>query len=142
MGFRDKIQQYYINSYMKKYGDRLTQVQGKVLSCKIEKKSIIGIFHKLKVTLVVKNDHSRSIANCVYTKNKWFKKPTFIHISQGNSILVQGLKGKKDNSKKKSISSEILEIINVRNFTTKEDLSPIDGGPTSPQTVQPKYRNK
>lgn len=48
MGFRDKIQQYYINSYMKKYGDRLTQVQGKVLSCKIEKKSIIGIFHKLK----------------------------------------------------------------------------------------------
>ncbi len=29
-------------------------------------------------------------------KEKWFKKPEFINVSQGNFILVQGLKGKKE----------------------------------------------
>ena len=35
MGFRDKITDYYTKSYIKKYGDRLTQAQGNVLSEKI-----------------------------------------------------------------------------------------------------------
>ncbi len=55
-------------------------------------------------------------------KEKWFKKPEFINVSQGNFILVQGLKGKKGKENRESI-----EIINVRNMTTKKDLIPMEG---------------
>ena len=30
MGFRDKLQKYYADNYMKKYGDRITQADGTV----------------------------------------------------------------------------------------------------------------
>lgn len=39
---------------MEKYGDRMTSVAGTILSVKTEVKSILGIFNKLHVFLVVK----------------------------------------------------------------------------------------
>ena len=53
MSFKEKIAQYYTKSYFKKYGDRLTQVQGTVVSVKISKKTILWIFNKLTVTLLI-----------------------------------------------------------------------------------------
>lgn len=38
MGFKEKLSQHYTNSYLAKYGDRLSQAQGKVISIKTEKK--------------------------------------------------------------------------------------------------------
>jgi len=38
MGFKDKLQKYYADNYMKKYGDRITQAYGTVLSVKVEEK--------------------------------------------------------------------------------------------------------
>lgn len=122
MGFKEKLTQYYQESYFKKNGDRLTQVRGNVLSVKIEEKSILWIFHKLKVSIVVKPDRSKNVAACVYKKNKWFKKPAFISISQGHLVIIQGLKGKKGKENR-----EIIEILNVMNLTTKKDLVPVPG---------------
>ena len=128
MGFKDKLTNYYTKSYLKKYGDRITQVQGNVVSTKIAEKSILGIFHKLSVTIFVRPDRSKTIVQCTYTKNRWFKKPSFLSISQGNLILVQGLKGKKPKDGKKAKENrERLTILNVRNLTTKKDLVPIEG---------------
>ena len=44
MGFKDKLAKYYTESYIKKYGDRLAQVQGNVVSVKVEEKTILWIF--------------------------------------------------------------------------------------------------
>ena len=54
MSFKEKLTQYYTQSYLKKYGDRLTQIQGNVVSVKIEEKTILWIFHKLTATLLVR----------------------------------------------------------------------------------------
>ena len=54
MGFKDKMTKYYSDAYMEKYGDRMTSVAGTILSVKTEVKSILGIFNKLHVFLVVK----------------------------------------------------------------------------------------
>ncbi|MCH3964199.1 MAG: hypothetical protein LKE46_07960 [Clostridium sp.] len=122
MSLKEKISQYYTRSYLKKYGDRLTQLQGTVVSVKIKRKTILWIFNKLVVTLLVRPERSRNISKCTYIKKKWFKNPEFISINQGNFILVQGLKAKKGKEKR-----EQVEIINVRNMTTKKDLIPIEG---------------
>lgn len=122
MSLKEKISQYYTRSYLKKYGDRLTQVQGTVVSVKVKRKTILWIFNKLVVTLLVRPERSRNISKCTYIKKRWFKKPDFISINQGNFVLVQGLKGKRGKEKR-----EQIEIINVRNMTTKKDLVPIEG---------------
>jgi len=127
MGFKDKFKEQYAQSYLKKYGDRLTQVQGKVLSIKIEKKTFLWIFHKLKVSILVKPQNSKNVVKCTYLKKKFFKKIDFINVSQGHNVIIQGLKGKK--GKKGKENRESVEIINIMNLTTKKDLIPIEGGP-------------
>ncbi|WP_368487876.1 hypothetical protein [Clostridium sp. BJN0013] len=122
MSFKEKIAQYYTKSYLKKYGDRLTQIQGTVVSVKIARKTILWIFNKLTVTLLVRPERSKNIVKCSYIRKKWFKKPEFIPINQGNLVLVQGLKGKKGKANRES-----LDLINIRNITSKKDLIPIEG---------------
>ena len=135
MGFKEKIQNYYTKSYMKKYGDRLTQVQGNVISIKVEEKSILWIFHRLLVTLIIKPDRSKNITRCTYKRNRWFKKPEFMTINQGNLLIVQGVKGVKGKE-----NSETIEVMNIRNMTTKKDLVKIDGN--TPKTVRQVKRYK
>jgi hypothetical protein len=131
MSFKEKITQYYTKSYLKKYGDRLTQVQGTVVSVKITEKTILWIFNKLNVVLLVRPDRSKNVVKCGYTRNRWFKKPEFMAINQGNLLLVQGLKGKKGKGPK-----EQIEIINIRNMTTKKDLVPVEGNFQRTQKIQ------
>jgi hypothetical protein len=127
MGFQEKLQNYYAKKYLKKYGDRLTQVQGNVVSTKVTEKSILGLMHKINVTIIVRPDRSKTIISCTYKKNRWFKKPEFIPITQGNLLIVQGLKSDKSKKAKKD-TKEGISIINIRNMTTKRDLVPIEGG--------------
>jgi hypothetical protein len=131
MSFKEKIAQYYTKSYLKKYGDRLTQVQGTVVSVKVTEKTILWIFHKLSVIILVRPDRSKNVVKCSYVRNRWFKKPEFITINQGNLVLAQGLKGKKGKQ-----NSEQIELINIRNMTTKKDLVPMEGKPQRVQRVQ------
>ena len=95
MGFKDKMTKYYSDAYMNKYGDRMTSVSGTVLSVKTETKSFLGIFNRLHVWLVVKSDAGKQICKCEYKRNRWFKKPEFIDINQGNKVIVMGIKGEK-----------------------------------------------
>ncbi len=125
MGFKDKLAKYYTDSYIKKYGDRLAQVQGNVVSVKVEEKTILWIFHKISAVLIVRPERSKNVVKCTYKKNKWFKKPGFLNINQGNLVIVQGLKGKK--SKKSKESREVIEIMNIKNLTTRKDLVPVEG---------------
>ncbi|OPJ63252.1 hypothetical protein [Clostridium oryzae] len=141
MGFRDKLTKYYQDSYLKKYGDRLTQVRGNVLSVKVEEKRILWIFYKLKAVLIVKPERSRNIVSCVYSRNKWFKKPKFMAISQGNLVIVQGLKPKKNNSKKHKDSKESITIMNILNLTTKGELYHVDGN-VMKNATKVKYKYK
>lgn len=143
MGFKERITQYYVNSYIKKYGDRLTQAQGKVISIKIEEKNILKIFYKFKCTLLIKPEQSKNVVTCVFKKNSWFKKPAFIAISQGHLLLIQGVKGKRGEKSKQGIDlREVIEIMNVRNLSTKTDLVPVDGEAKvqKVQKVKQKYR--
>lgn len=121
MGFKDTMAKKYADAYLTKYGDRLTQVQGHVLSVKVVEKTVLWIFHKLQVDLVVKPERSKAIARCQYKKNLWFKKPGFLQLNQGHLVLVQGLKGKKGKENR-----DILSILNIRNLTTKKDLVQTD----------------
>lgn len=131
MSFKEKIAQYYTKSYLKKYGDRLTQVQGTVVSVKVTEKTILWIFNKLTVTLLVRPERSKNVTKCTYIKNRWFKKPEFIQVNQGNLVLVQGLKGKKGKG-----SGEQVEMMNIRNMTTKKDLVPMEGKMPKVQRIQ------
>lgn len=121
MGFKDTLAKKYADAYLTKYGDRLAQVQGHVLSVKILEKTVLGIFHKLQVDLVVKPERSKAVSRCQYKKNQWFKKPQFIQLNQGHLVIVQGLKGKKGKENR-----DVLSIINIRNLTTKKDLVQTD----------------
>lgn len=114
MGFKDKITDYYMKSYIKKYGDRLTQVQGNVLSVKVDIKRILWIFYTITAVVFVKPERSKNITKCVYKKRRWFKKPIFMNINQGHFVIVQALKDKK--------VKENLKILNVRNLSNKQDL--------------------
>ena len=121
MGFKEKMQKYYTDNYIKKYGDRMTQFQGTVLSAKIEEKPILWIFHKITATLIVKPDTSKMVIKCSYKKSRWFKKPDFIQVNQGHKVFVMGIKGEKGKD-----GSDVITIMNLLNFTTKVDLVPID----------------
>lgn len=134
MGFKDKLQKYYADNYMKKYGDRITQAYGTVLSVKVEEKKYLWIFNVLKATIILKPDGSKNVVRSVYKAKRWFKKPDFIAVNQGNVILLQALKGKKG-----SDSSDVLEIKNIRNVTTRRDLFKIDA-PMPKRQVQ--YKRK
>lgn len=131
MGIKEKFSKRYADSYIKKYGDRITQVQGNVVSVKLEAKSILWIFHKLKVTILVRPERSKSVVKCVFRKNKWFKKPIFITINQGNLVVVQGMKGIKGKE-----GREQVQIMNVRNLSTKKDLVPVEGKIQKTQKIQ------
>lgn len=134
MGFKDKLQKYYAEGYMERYGDRITQEYGTVLSVKIEEKSYLWIFNKLTATIVLKPDGSRHIVRAKYKARRWFKKPNFLKLSQGNTVLLQGLKGKEGKENR-----DIMEIKNIRNVTTKKDLFKVDA-PMPKKQVQ--YKRK
>jgi hypothetical protein len=119
MGFKDSLAKKYSEAYLNKYGDRITQVQGRVLSIKVSTKTVLWIYHKLIVDVLVKPESSKVVMRCQYKKKKWFKKPPFMTLNQGNSVLVQGVKGKKGKEDR-----DIITIMNIMNFTTKQDLVP------------------
>lgn len=121
MGFKDKMTKYYSDAYMEKYGDRMTSVAGTILSVKTEVKSILGIFNKLHVFLVVKPEVGKQVVKCEYKQNKWFKKPQFIDVNQGHKVIIMGLKGIKGKA-----NSETILVSNIANLTTKKDLHPFD----------------
>ena len=121
MGFKDKMTKYYSDAYMEKYGDRMTSVAGTILSVKTEVKSILGIFNKLHVFLVVKPEVGKQVVKCEYKKNRWFKKPQFIDVNQGHKVIIMGLKGVK-----RKANSENVLISNIANLTTRKDLHPFD----------------
>jgi len=121
MGFKDKMTKYYSDAYMEKYGDRMTSVAGTILSVKTEVKSILGIFNKLHVFLVVKPEVGKQVVKCEYKQNKWFKKPQFIDVNQGHKVIIMGLKGVKGKA-----NSENVLISNIANLTTRKDLHPFD----------------
>ena len=112
---------YYSDAYMEKYGDRMTSVAGTILSVKTEVKSILGIFNKLHVFLVVKPEVGKQVVKCEYKKNRWFKKPQFIDVNQGHKVIIMGLKGVKGKA-----NSENVLISNIANLTTRKDLHPFD----------------
>lgn len=114
MGFKDKLTDYYMKSYMKKYGDRLTQVQGNVLSVKVDFKRFLWIFYTITAVIFVKPERSKNITKCIYKKRRWFKKPIFMNINPGHFVIVQALKDKK--------SKEHINILNIRNLSNKQDL--------------------
>ena len=58
---------------------------------------------------------------CEYKRNRWFKKPEFIDISQGHKIIVMGIKGEKGKA-----NSEVIMASNIANLTTRKDLAPFD----------------
>lgn len=122
MGFKETIAKRYADAYLKKYGDRLTQVQGHILSVKITTKTILWIYNVLKVDVLVKPERSKAIVRCQYKKNRWFKMPEFMQLNQGHVVLIQGVRGKKGKD-----HSDIISILNVRNLTTKKDLVPVEG---------------
>ncbi len=143
MGIKDKLTQSYSNAFLKRYGDRLTQVQGRALSVKTESKTFLGIINTIIVTIIVKQDNLKTVSTCVYKKRRWFKKPVFISVSQGHSLLIQGLK--PDHSKKKKKKDKFKDctvIMNVMNLTTKKDLVPVEGGQKKLQRVRQDRRFK
>lgn len=126
MGLKEKLSSkfgnYFQNAYLQKYGDRLTSISGTVLSVKFIEKSYI-IFNILMVEMVIKPEIGNKIIKCWYKKNKWFKKPEFIQVKQGNKVIVMGVTGDKNNKKE---NSQEVQIMNLLNLTTKKDLVPID----------------
>ena len=121
MGFKDKMTKYYSDAYMEKYGDRMTSVSGTILSVKTEVKSILGIFNKLHVLLVVKPEAGKQVVKCEYKKNRWFKKPECIDLNKGHKVIVMGIKGEKGKK-----NSDVVLISNIANLTTRKDLHPFD----------------
>lgn len=121
MGFKENFSKKYAEMFIKKYGDRITQVQGRVLSVKITEKTILWIYNKIKVDILVRPERSKLISRSQFKKNKWFKKPEFMALKQGDLVIVQGVKGKKGKE-----NSDIISVMNVLNLTTKKDLVPID----------------
>lgn len=120
MGFKDKFNDYFKDSYFQKYGDRITSTAGTIVSFKIEEKNFI-LLRRLIVDVIVKPDAGKGIAKCRYKKMKWFKKPEFIPIAKGHKVMIMGLngiKGKEDAS--------VIQIQNILNLTAKRDLVPID----------------
>lgn len=133
MGIKDKLTKMSTDYFFEKNGDRLTQVQGNVVSVKVEQKSILWIFHKLIVTFLVRPERSKNVIKCIYKRSRWFKKPEFMALNQGNLIIAQGLKGVKGKVKS---NSETIEIMNIMNLTTKKSLVPMENGAMPKQVKQ------
>lgn len=127
MSFKESLQNKQKDFFMKKYGDRLSSLQGNVISVKVEEKAILWIFHKLTATILVRPERSKNIAKCVYKRNRWFKKPSFMQLSIGNMVIVMGLKGAKGKKNAKQ-SSEVVQVSNIINMTTRKELDPKQGG--------------
>ena len=126
MSLKEKISSkfgnYFQNAYMEKYGDRITSISGTVLSIKPIEKNYI-IFNRLMIEMVIKPEVGKKVVKCWYKKNRWFKKPEFISVKQGNKVIIMGVTGEKDNKKE---NSQQIQIMNVLNLTTKKDLVPVD----------------
>ncbi len=120
MGFKDKLDKYMRDSYFEKYGDRITSAQGTVVSVKIQPKNYI-ILKSLVVDIVIKSDVSKGVVKARYKKKRWFKKVEFISINTGNKVMIMGIKGVKGKK-----DSDIIQIQNILNLTTKKDLVPMD----------------
>lgn len=120
MGFKDKFNKYFQDSYFQKYGDRITSAAGTCVSVKYEEKNFI-LIQKLVVDIIIKPDAGKGIVKCRFKKVRFFKKPDFIQISKGNKLMIMGLKGVKGKK-----DSDVITIQNVLNLTTKKDLVPID----------------
>lgn len=121
MGFKDKINSYFTDAYMEKYGDRMTSTSGTVLSVKIQEKSILGIIRTFTAHILVKPDMGKGVVKTLYKSRKWFKKPTFIDVKQGHKVIIMGIEGEKGKE-----NSEVVTISNIANLTTKKDLHPFD----------------
>lgn len=135
MGFKDKLQKYYADNYLKRYGDRMGQAYGSVLSVKVEEKKVLfGLINNLTATLIVKPEGSKNVVRAVYKVRKWFKKPEFMSLSQGHTVLLQGLKGEKGKA-----NSEVFDIKNIRNLTTRKDLFKTDA-PMPKKQIQMKRK--
>lgn len=135
MGFKDKLQKYYADNYLKRYGDRMGQAYGNVLSVKVEEKKVLfGLINNLTATLIVKPEGSKNVVRAVYKVRKWFKKPDFMTLAQGHTVLLQGLKGEKGKP-----NSEVFDIKNIRNLTTRKDLFKTDA-PMPKKQIQMKRK--
>jgi len=121
MGFRDKINKKIQDVYWERYKDRITQVHGHILSVKIVEKAILGFIHTLRVDIVVKPERSKTVVKCQYKRRRYFKKPEFMQLNQGHLVLIQGLKPVK----KKNKDSDVIEVMNIINMTTKKELVPV-----------------
>lgn len=120
MGFKDKFDKYFRDSYFEKYGDRIASANGTVVSIKIVEKNYL-IAHRLVADLVIKPDMSKSVVKARYKKLSWFKKVKFIPISMGHKVMIMGIKGVKGKK-----DADIILLQNILNLTTKKDLIPID----------------
>ncbi|WP_297637862.1 hypothetical protein [uncultured Clostridium sp.] len=120
MGFKDKFNDYFKDSYFQKYGDRITSTAGTVISFKIEEKNFI-LLKKLVVDIIIKPDAGRGAVKCKYKKWKWFKKPEFIPLNKGHKVMIMGLNGVKGKE-----DASVIQIQNILNLTAKKDLVPID----------------
>lgn len=120
MGFRDKFDKYFRDSYFQKYGDRIASAAGTVVSIKMKEKNYF-LFHRLVVDMIIKPEAGRAILKARYVKNRWFKKVEFIPVNVGNKVMLMGLKGVKGKK-----DADVLIIQNVLNLTTKRDLVPVD----------------
>ncbi|MGL5151430.1 MAG: hypothetical protein ACRC7N_12755 [Clostridium sp.] len=118
--FKEKMDKYFRDSYIQKYGDRITSSQGTLMSIKIEEKSYV-VLNKIVVDLIIKPDMGKSVVKARYTKKRWFKKPEFLTLAKGHKVMIMGLKGVKDKK-----DSEIVVVQNILNLTTKRDLIPVD----------------
>ena len=127
-----KMGSYFQNAYMERYKDRMTSISGTILSVKFIEKNYI-IFNRLMVEMVVKPEVGKKVVKCWYVKNRWFKKPEFIAVKQGNKVIIMGVTGEK-NSKKEH--SQDIQIMNVLNLTTKKDLVPVDHSQIKKQRQQ------
>ncbi|MCR4943221.1 MAG: hypothetical protein K5986_01915, partial [Clostridium sp.] len=79
------------------------------------------LFHRLVVDFVIKPEIGKAIVKARYKKLRWFKPVDFIQVSVGHKVMIMGLKGVKGKK-----DSEILQVQNVLNLTTKKDLIPVD----------------
>lgn len=122
MSIREKLAKHYATAYLGKYGDRIVQIQGNVISAKIVEKKYLWILNRITAHILVRPERSRSIMKFYYGRLKWFKKPKFIPISQGNLVVITGMKGKKGKK-----GSDLIQIMNVINLTNKKELIPTKG---------------
>lgn len=120
MGFKDKFDKYFRDSYFQKYGNRITSLNGTCVSIKLEEKNYF-IAHRLTVDMIIKPEAGKAVIKTRYKKFKWFKKVKFISVKVGHKLIIMGLKGVKGKK-----DEDIIIAQNILNLTTKKDLVPVD----------------